>query len=193
MSVLPVAVRPRRADALRNAERVLEAAREVFAERGLEAGIDEVAARAGVGKATVYRCWSTKDELVAAVVGARVDWFTAEIRHAAGHPDPWVAFTELLRTAATSCARNALLYAGLTAVPRNEVLEDKRETCRSALADLMDRAKAQGPMRSDVTSREVTVLLCGALRTLSEEGEGDLAVWRRYADLVVAATRSPLP
>lgn len=191
MTLTPVATRPRRADALRNAERVLEAAREVFAERGLEAGIDEVAARAGVGKATVYRCWSTKDELVTAVVGARVDWFTAEVRHAAGHPDPWAAFTELLRAAAASCARNALLYAGLTAVPRNDALEDKRETCRAALAELMDRAKAAGALRSDVTSREVMVLLGGALRTLSEQGEGDLAVWRRYADLVVAAVRSP--
>jgi AcrR family transcriptional regulator len=183
-------VRPRRADAVRNAERVLEAAREVFAERGLEAGVDEVAARAGVGKATVYRCWSTKEERVAAVAGARVDRFTAQILEVTEHPDPWLAFTELLRSAAASCARNALLYAGLTAVPESAALEAKRVTCRAALATLMDRAKVQGRMRGDVTAREVTVLLCGTLRTLSEQQESDLAVWSRYADLVVGSTRA---
>ena len=61
-----------RADAARNSVAVLDAAREVFAEKGLAAGVDEVAARAGVGKATVYRCWPTKDALVAAVTGQDV-------------------------------------------------------------------------------------------------------------------------
>lgn len=183
-------VRGRRADAVRNAEKVLEAAREVFGERGLEAGIDEVAARAGVGKATVYRGWTTKEELVAAVAGARVEWFTEQVLDATEAADAWRAFGELFRTVAESCARNALLYAGLTAVPDSEALEAQRVRCRAALGQLMDQAKTQGRMRTDVSPREVTLLFCGAVRTLSQEGEQDLAVWRRYAELVVDATRA---
>src|SRR5919107_1582877 len=59
---------PKRADAIRNRERVVAAAAAVFAERGIEAGVPEIAARAGVGKATVYRSFPTKEHLIAAVV-----------------------------------------------------------------------------------------------------------------------------
>jgi AcrR family transcriptional regulator len=182
-------VKTRRADAVRNAAKVLEAAREVFAERGIDGGVEEIAARAGVGKATVYRCWTTKEDLLAAVAGARVDWFTALVLDATESDDPWGAFSDLMVNAAVSCAQNALLYAGLTAVPESASLEQKRATCRAALQHLMELAKEQGRMRQDLVAREVTVLFCGAVNTLTAEGETDLAVWRRYAELVVAATR----
>ena len=68
---------PKRADALRNRERVVAAAAEVFAERGIEASVPEVAVRAGVGKATVYRSFPTKEHLVAAVVTGRLAEFEA--------------------------------------------------------------------------------------------------------------------
>jgi AcrR family transcriptional regulator len=179
-----------RVDAVRNAEKVLAAAREVFAERGLEAGIDEVATRAGVGKATVYRCWATKEELVGAVVGARVEWFTAQVLEAIDAQDPWSAFADLLLSAAESCAVNALLYAGLTAVPESAELAALRATCRDAMQQLIELCQAQGRMDPGVTGREVVVLFSGALNTLTAEREPDLAVWRRCASLVVAATRA---
>lgn len=178
-----------RADAVRNAERVLEAARAVFGERGMAAGIDEVAARAGVGKATVYRCWTTKDELLAAVTGARVDWYSALLEDALRERDAFEAFRTVLLTAAEGCCENALLYAGLTTVPESPELAAKRAVCRTLTTELVERAQAQGSMRPDVTAREISVLFSGALSTLSREGERDVAVWRRCAELVVAATR----
>ena len=69
-----------RADAVRNRERVIAAAAEVFREKGDAAVVPEIAARAGVGKGTVYRCFPTKDHLVAAVATQRVRWFEAEAR-----------------------------------------------------------------------------------------------------------------
>ena len=69
-----------RADAVRNYERVVAAAAEVLAEKGAEAGIPEIAARAGVGKGTVYRCFETKEHLIAAVVAERVRWFAEASR-----------------------------------------------------------------------------------------------------------------
>jgi AcrR family transcriptional regulator len=179
-----------RADAVRNAEKVLAAAREVFAERGLDAGVDEVAARAGVGKATVYRCYATKEDLVTAVVGSRVDWFTDRVLEAIEAPDPWTAYVDLLETAAASACRSALLHAGLASAQEGPELMAKRAASRAALQQLLDVAAAQGRARRDATAREVTVLLCGAFRTLSEEGVADPVVWRRYAGLVADATRA---
>src|SRR5690348_17101316 len=73
----------RRADARRNHERVIAAAIEVFAERGLEATVPEVAARAGVGKATVYRSYPTKADLVAAVARHQINWLAERVAAAA--------------------------------------------------------------------------------------------------------------
>src|SRR3954466_5722258 len=71
---------PRRADARRNRERVIAAAAEVFAQKGLDAGVPEIAARAGVGKATVYRSFPSKEHLVGAVACERLDWVAAQAR-----------------------------------------------------------------------------------------------------------------
>ncbi|MFN2538922.1 MAG: TetR/AcrR family transcriptional regulator [Mycobacteriales bacterium] len=178
-----------RADAVRNSERVLEAAREVFAERGLSAGVDEVAARAGVGKATVYRCWPTKELLVAAVAGARVDAFTERVLDALADPDPTGAFRELLLSAAETSAANRLLHTGLSASRETPELAAKRAACALAMQRLMDRGQQQGGIRRDATAADVTVLFNGFVAMLTAAGESDPAVWRRYADLVVAALR----
>lgn len=179
-----------RADAVRNAEKVLDAARQVFAEQGLSAGIDQVAHRAGVGKATVYRCWPTKELLVADVAGARVDGFTERVRNALTDPDPTGAFERLLLRAAETSAANRLLHTGLTAACETPELSAKRAACVTAMEQLMERGRQQGGIRHDVTAKDVTVLFNGFAAILSAAGESDPAVWRRYAGLVVAAART---
>ena len=96
-----------RADAVRNRERVVAAAAEVFAEKGEAAVVPEIAARAGVGKGTVYRCFPTKDHLVAAVASERVRWFEREARAAAAADDPWAAFGASWSASPTPTARTA--------------------------------------------------------------------------------------
>src|SRR3954454_18236418 len=86
----------RRAATCRNRERVIAAAAEVFAERGLDAGVPEIAARAGVGKATVYRSFPTKDHLIATILSALMDWFERRSREAAEEPGAGHAFRALL-------------------------------------------------------------------------------------------------
>jgi AcrR family transcriptional regulator len=180
-----------RADAVRNGERVLEAAGEVFAEVGVEASIEDIAARAGVGKATVYRCWTSKDALLAAVAGARVAWFTDLVRGAGSQADAWAAFRGLVTTAARAQASDALLTSGLGSLVETDGLAVQRSEYREALQELMERAKRQGSMRPDATAREVTVLFCGVARLLGEERQTDPAVWTRYADLVCDAFSLP--
>src|SRR6478609_7541161 len=101
-----------RADAVRNYERVLDAASEVLAEKGAEAGVPEIAARAGGGKGTVYRCFPTKDHLVSAVVGERMRAFAAAARAATERPDAWDAFVELLCDSAERQANDCTFAAG---------------------------------------------------------------------------------
>jgi AcrR family transcriptional regulator len=177
-----------RADAARNSALVLDAAREAFAAHGLSAGIDEVAARAGVGKATVYRCWPTKDALVAAVTGSRVDAFTERVLEALEDPDAGAAFEALMLAAAEASAGNRLLPTGLTCTTPELVAA--RARCTQAMQRLMDRGVAQGSLRPDVSAVDVTLLFGGVITQLAVLEETDPAVWRRYAGLVVSAART---
>jgi AcrR family transcriptional regulator len=190
MSVPTVPPRPRRADAQRNHERVLLAAGEVLSERGLEAGVEEVAARAGVGKATVYRSFPTKELLVAAVACERLRWLEGLTAEAARSDDPWAAFGELLRTMAEAKAGNRIFAAIMASVRELPEVRRARDEVTAAMEILMRRARAQGAMRADATPRDVHLLFAGVARMLAEEGESDPAVWRRHADLIVAALRA---
>ena len=70
----------------------LDAAREVFAEQGLDASTNEIARRAGVGVATLFRRFPTRDDLVAAVFADKMDAYAAAIDDALADPDPWHGF-----------------------------------------------------------------------------------------------------
>jgi AcrR family transcriptional regulator len=89
--------RPLRADARRNREAVLGAARELFAESGSEAQIDDIARAAGVGVGTVYRHFPTKDDLIAALVDRHFQLLEERARECLAHPDPWEGFCEFMR------------------------------------------------------------------------------------------------
>jgi AcrR family transcriptional regulator len=180
-----------RSDALRNRERVIEAAAVVFAERGMDAGVDEVAMRAGVGKATVYRSFETKEHLYAAVAVQRARWFEERAEAAAERPDAFAALEELLVATAEMQAGDRVvgssLYGRAAEVPD---LAEGRRRARAALERLVSKARDAGGVRADVTAEDVGTLFSGFSRVLSERDERDPAVWRRYARLVVAAVRS---
>ena len=179
-----------RADAVRNYERVVTAASAVLAEKGAEAGVPEIAARAGVGKGTVYRCFSTKDHLVAAVIGERLRWFTEAAREAARRPDAWEAFVELLGDTAERQAGDCTFSAGLSHETDLPEVTEAREAMHDAIDALMARAQAEGRMRPGVTSRDVKVLFAGVAQVLRADGNRDPAEWRRYAGLVADAMRA---
>ena len=179
-----------RADAVRNSEAVLRAASEVLAEKGAEAGIPEIALRAGVGKGTVYRCFPTKEHLIGAVVAERLRGFTSEVEAAASRPDAWQAFVDLLRDSAESQATDCTFTDGLSYPSTHAELCAARATLYSALDRLMARAQDEGRMRRDVTSEDVRVLFAGMTRLLRADGNTDPGAWRRYAGLVADALRA---
>jgi len=181
--------RPLRADALRNRGRVLEAAAAVFAERGLDAGIPEIAARAGVGKATVYRSFPSKEHLVAAIACERLGWITEQALLALGAPDAGQAFEDLVLRIAERQADDCSVAGSLAADIHLPELDTARATTQAALAQLIDRARAQGALRPDATAEDLRVLFTGISHVLRATDQRDPAVWRRYGLLVADALR----
>jgi AcrR family transcriptional regulator len=179
-----------RADAVRNRARVVAAAAEVFREKGEAAVVPEIAARAGVGKGTVYRCFPTKDHLVAAVASERVRWFEREARAAAEAEDPWEAFGAFMELVANAHCEDRGMVASMSQAIELPELVEARAAAHDALRALMERAIAHGSMRADAEAADLKVLLSGIARSLAAEQERDPAVWRRYARLVVDALRA---
>jgi AcrR family transcriptional regulator len=181
---------PKRADAVRNRERVVAAAAAVFAERGVEASVPEVAARAGVGKATVYRSFPTKEHLVAAVVIERMEDFARRARALLDEPDAAAALRELMEEKAVEHCVDRTLARALEAGASPDLLVEVRRRVWDAVGELIDRAKAQGTIRESATAEDLRVLWGGAARMLTADDVHDPAVWRRYAALVLDALRA---
>jgi AcrR family transcriptional regulator len=186
-----VSGRALRADAARNRERVMQAAVELFARDGVAVAVPDVAARAGVGRATVYRSFPTKQHLVAAVLVERLRWFEAQARAALQGDDAWVGFCSVIAAALGAEASDHTVAASLDfggeELPE---LAAARADARSALIELMDRAKAQGAMRSDATPADVRLLFNGPAYLLAADGVADPAAFARVAELLAAALKS---
>ena len=154
--------RPLRADAARNRENVLRAARDAFAESGYGVPLDEIAARAGVGPGTVYRHFPTKEALFEAVVTARVQDLLADARARADASDPGGAlFGFLARIAAESAAKRDLPDA-------ISIAGSLREDLTAALDVLLRRAQQAEAVRADVRAPDVIVLLKGLFASLAD-------------------------
>jgi AcrR family transcriptional regulator len=158
--------KPLRADARRNRARVLEAAGEVFATKGVTASTEEIARHAGVGVGTVFRHFPTKEALLEAVLVEHFGRLAEEARGLAGAEEPGAAFFDfLVRIANQSATKNAFTDA-LTKAGINveyTVAEVGRELW-SAVTTLLTRAQQAGAARVDVHTGEVIALIVGASR-----------------------------
>ncbi|MEV4078427.1 TetR/AcrR family transcriptional regulator [Nonomuraea fuscirosea] len=174
----------RRADARRNHERVLAAALEVFQEFGLQGTVPQVAERAGVGKATVYRSYPTKDELVEAVVGHRLNKLERLTAPALAHTDPYQRFHAYVVCLFESLAADRLLSEALA----NGQFR-RTSDLLTRLSELMDSAKTTGLVRADATILDLRVVLCGMILQLMKISERNPALWRRYGELTLQSLR----
>ena len=157
-----------RADARRNREKVLRAARETFAESGYDVPLDEIAARAGVGAGTVYRHFPSKEALFEAVTRARVEDLIADAQQRAAAAEPGPAFFGfLLRLADEAAAKRDLPQA--IAVPG-----PVQDEMRSSLGLLLRNAQNAGAVRPGVTATDLVVLLKGMLVSLQQDPDPGL-------------------
>jgi AcrR family transcriptional regulator len=183
--------RPLRADARRNRERILEGAREVFAEDGVEAQMDDVAARAGVGVGTVYRHFPTKEALMGELVRQKFRFLADSAREALGRDgEPFAVFADLLRRNADVCARDAAMQHALTGVGEHiwAQARGEQEELNTFSAELLARAQRAGTMRPDVRATDISMLMCGVSSTMAHRGLG--FDWPRHLELVIDMLRA---
>ncbi|GAA4173090.1 helix-turn-helix domain-containing protein [Gryllotalpicola koreensis] len=188
--------RPLRRDAARNRRALLDAGREVFAARGLEATLDEIAHHAGVGVGTAYRHFANKQELAAAIFKDDFEQLVESARAALEVEDPWQALTGFIESTVAKQADDRGLHELMTAGAMNEQpmqVDGKLETIREALfepvAALMERAKKSGCLRQDASPTDLAaiLLMMGSTFTVSEAVSRP--VWKRYLRLLLDGLR----
>jgi AcrR family transcriptional regulator len=187
--------RPLRADAARNAERILRAARQVYGEIGPEAAIETIAHRAGVGERTLYRRFPTKAELIRAALDQCIaEDLTPTIEVARGAADPLHGLAQLIDAAISLGAReHNLLTAARSA---GSLTPDISTSLYEALSELAHRGQQAGVVRADLVAEDLPRLIAmlhSVLWTMDSGSDG----WRRYValmlDAIVAEGRRPLP
>jgi AcrR family transcriptional regulator len=179
-----------RADAERNRRRILDAARAVFAEEGLGAGVDSIAHAAGVGVGTLYRRFPTKQDLLAAVIEDGVERLADETEALEGGDDPWGAFTAALHAFAGTIARDRGFFEVIHGAPELIPLaREAKERLMSALDRLLRRAQEAGAVRRDVVVQDVPALCLVAARLPSWRLDRQPDLWTRYLALLIDGLR----
>ncbi len=195
------ATRPLRADAARNQQRILDAARDLFAERGFDITLDQVAEHAGVGVGTVYRRFANKLELLHGVLDRNVENLADRAESAARHPDPWQGLVEFCDYACADLAENRALGEVLLSLHAD--LSDRfgsvLERVKPAADQLVRRAKQAGGLRPDAEIGDLFALLhmVGGFADFARPVEPN--AWRRYLAIMLdglhadGGARGPLP
>lgn len=176
---------PLRSDAERNRERIIAAARTVFARDGLNASMASVAREAGVGIATMFRRFPTKEELVDAVFSDRMRAYADAVTAALDDPDPWKGFVGYIESAcAMQAADNGFADVLTMTFPTAKALERLRNEAYEGMLGLIDRAKATGRLREDFDSSDLVLIHmanAGCRQCHRRRRPGRLATRRRPA------------
>lgn len=178
--------RPRRADARRNFEALLAAAKELFARSGVDAPLDEVVRRAGVGFGTLYRHFPTREHLFVEIMRERVDLLADQARESLGAPDAWVAVVQWLRL----YDRSAAEYRGMSMRVAESLADEASpvaaacQPMKTAFAELFERAVEAGFVRTDLTALQLLTLV-SALPRDPEQG----VVGEPFFDVVLRGVR----
>jgi AcrR family transcriptional regulator len=194
------AAEPRRlrADAARNRQRLIDAAEEVFAARGLDATLDDIARQAGVNVATAYRHFANKHELARAYLQETLDRAVAMAEEAAGVEDPLAGLAQFLDQALGLMAANRGLFDMLINGYDAEWFKDQMQNLITGpIRHLVVRGQQAGVIRPDVDGTDFAVLL-PMLSSVSDRGVVACVPepTRRYLALVLAGLRpdgTPLP
>ncbi len=166
-------------------ERLLDAATDVFTAQGLDAPMPRIATAAGIGIGSLYRCYASKEDLVAALLVHQLGFLREEVSEAGERTDAWTAIEGSVRRIAERQATNKLLSGalGLTS-DRREVVAAVAEVSLAWQA-LIDRARDQGTLRSDATVKDLRLLFAAA-RAADEVEPGGRD---RVVDLLLEALR----
>jgi AcrR family transcriptional regulator len=191
--------RPLRKDAERNLRRILDAATEVFATRGLAVTMDDVAHHAGVGVGTVYRRFANKDELIEALFVEQIEALAELGREGLALADPWEGFVFFMQGALDRQARDrALKQLLFESGHGQERVAHARDTLAPVVTELVERARAAGQMRPDVEGQDTPVMQMMLATVVDFSRDVEPELWRRFLAIVLDGLRArpgqqPLP
>jgi AcrR family transcriptional regulator len=180
-----------RRHARRNHELLVAAAREVFAEDGVEASLEEIARRAGVGIGTLYRHFATREALVEAISEERITEFVAIAEAAAAERDGWQALVRLLEQMLELQAGDRVLKDVLMRYPpRAGRLASSREELRELFEQILQRAREQGGLRDDFTLPDLALLFWSFTPLIDATAEVAPNAWRRHLHWLLDGLRA---
>jgi AcrR family transcriptional regulator len=188
-----------RSDALDNRDRILAAARAVFAAEGLTVPMREIARRAGVGPATLYRRFPTKEILVTEAFAEQMHACHAIVDEGLADPDPWHGFCLVLeKTCALHALDRGFTAAFMSTYPDAVDFAAGREYALSSIAELARRAKAAGRLRPDFVLDDLILVFMANSGIHTTSPAAAVAASRRFAALAIQAFRAtrdtaPLP
>jgi AcrR family transcriptional regulator len=180
-----------RADAARNRRRILDAAAAVFAKRGLEASTAEIARRAGVGEATLFRRFPTKTDLIVAILAEQMDGVAAMTEQYLSEPDPWRAIERWFETIVEQQVSDRGAFDAVKEeCMSSPALADRRRRVIELMTRLLRRAQEAGVVRDDITATDLAFLSTAASSVAGVAFPGlrpDL--WRRYLGVILDGIR----
>lgn len=187
---------PTRADAARNRSSLLAAAEAEFAAHGPAASVADIARRAGVAKATVFRHFPTKEDLIASVVCEHIATLAESAGELAESPDAGAALLEFLTVAADQRQRHDLTFMQSASSGDPRVTESLAEL-HANLETLVSRARESGAIRADITEADVFLLMCAPIHVVENLAEPAPLLWQRYLAIIFDGLRAdgahPLP
>jgi AcrR family transcriptional regulator len=179
-----------RADALRNRDNIISSAKEAFGECGLEASLDEIAKRAGVGSGTLYRHFPSRDDLITAVFLERMTENAAKVERALEAEDPWTAFSDYVRQTCREQVSDKGLADLMAIGHRSAELSEVRDRTYDAFVTLVGRAKDSGALRGDFSPEDIVLLLMANAGIIGRAGRVAQAASDRFVALTLDGFRA---
>ncbi|WP_328387532.1 TetR/AcrR family transcriptional regulator [Nocardia sp. NBC_00416] len=180
-----------RVDAARNQQRIVDAARELFADRGLEITLDDVAERAGVGVGTVYRRFANRRELVSEVFTGHIREFAEVAEEALVADDPWEGLVRLFEYACRRMATDRGFSEVMLELGEDRARFDcPREEIGPTVAAVMERARAAGVVQPGIEATDLFALIymVDSLADFARPIDSD--IWRRYMAITLNGIRA---
>jgi AcrR family transcriptional regulator len=179
-----------RADAERNRERILEVAKESFTRDGAAASLDDIAHRSGIGNATLYRHFPTRDDLIEAVYRSEVEKLAAAEQRFATTMPPLEALRAWMLLFIDHIAGKMLIIPAMNTIAGGSLrlMEGSRSLIHAAFVDSVKRAIASGDLRSETDPNDFVRALVGIFHTTALPGWEASA--RRLVDILIAGSRS---
>ncbi|MGJ0119800.1 TetR/AcrR family transcriptional regulator [Williamsia sp. MIQD14] len=187
----PTCAKPLRADAERNRLRIIAAARELFAQRGLEVTLDDVAVHAGVGVGTVYRRFDNRDQLIEGVFVEHLHDVATRLRTALESPDTWESVVTLFTYVGETMAGDRGLASVMMRIDHTAPAIETAKTAMTTLIEQVHRRGVdEGVLRPEIERTDFFAFftMLSAVADVTESTAP--GTWRRYLELMLDSIRA---